>query len=96
MTVETGWLIEEEAGDGIIHWIALAENIWRRGWYDASESKFPTPVERVKDANEALRFARRQDAEAFADLFQRYLLCPKVTERAWPALSPPQATGSEK
>jgi hypothetical protein len=79
---ETGWLIEEDAG-GVIHWIALAENIWQRGWY-ASEGKSPMPVERVKDANDALRFARKQDAEAFADLFQRYLLCPKVTEHCWP------------
>lgn len=87
---ETGWLIEEEAG-GVIHWIALANFAWpltkikqvgSRRDYDAE--RYMSPVQRVKDSNDALRFARKVDAEAFIQLFDRFLLCPKATEHCWP------------
>lgn len=85
---ETGWLIEENAS-GVIHWIALVENVWKYGWY-ISESAQPSPVRRVKDSNDALRFARQQDAEAFIKLFDRFLLCATPTEHEWPRASPQQ------
>lgn len=80
MTEKGGWLIEEDAG-GDIHWIALTDNIWKYGWHlPVLDRDQPSPVKRVKDANEAFRFARQQDAQAFISLFDRFLLCPKVTE----------------
>lgn len=92
---ETGWLIEEDAG-GFIHWIALAEDAWPRtevkdrrigARTSRSFERYLSPVRRVKDANEALRFARKQDAEAFIKLFDRFLLCPVATEHCWPEVA---------
>lgn len=92
-TDATGWLIEEDAG-GVIHWIALAEDAWprtevkdRRLGARSSRSfeRYLSPVQRVKDANDALRFARKEDAEAFIKLFDRFLLCPVAAEHCWPA-----------
>jgi hypothetical protein len=82
---ETGWLIEENAG-GVIQWIALRDNVWQRGWY-ISETAQPSPVRRVKDSNDALRFSRWRDANAFVSLFKRFLLAPNVTEHCWPAIA---------
>ena len=87
---ETGWLIEEDGP----HWIALAKDSWPRWKYSTRRSRYDsdldlemreylTPIRRVKDANEAIRFARKQDAEAFLTLFSRYLLLAKVTEHAF-------------
>jgi hypothetical protein len=102
---ESGWLIEEDAG-GFVHWIALAEDAWprtevrdRRLGARTSRmfERYMSPVVRVKDANDALRFARRQDAEAFIKLFDRFLLCPVATEHEWPAaLSRARATVGNK
>jgi hypothetical protein len=87
---ETGWLVEEDAG-GVIHWIALANFAWpltkiskvgSQRDYDAE--RYMSPVQRVKDSNDALRFARKVDADAFIQLFDRFLLCPKATEHCWP------------
>ena len=87
---ESGWLVEEEAG-GIIHWIALANFVWpltkfsnTRGRRDYDAERYMSPVQRVKDSNDALRFARKQDAEAFIVMFDRFLLLPKATEHCWP------------
>jgi hypothetical protein len=84
---ETGWLVEESAS-GVIHWIALAENAWPRTKENRFSRRFGfkdylSPIVRVKDANNALRFARKQDAEAFIRLFDRFLLCPIATEHCW-------------
>jgi hypothetical protein len=88
-----GWLIEE-VGAGL-HWIALSTDVWpllriRRTLALRDDDKieqYQTPIRRVKDASEALRFARREDAEAFAALFSRFLLHPRVTEHEWPTVS---------
>lgn len=90
---ESGWLIEESC-TGITHWIALAENEWPRyrvttrrarmnGDYDREITEWRNPVVRVKDAGAALRFARKEDAEAFITLFAKFLLHPKATEHQW-------------
>lgn len=92
---ETGWLIEEDAG-GFVHWIALAEDQWprynletRRSRRNADDDviieRYKSPVRRVKDANEALRFARKEDADAAIKLFDKFLLHAKAAEHAWPA-----------
>ena len=89
---EVGWLIEEDAR-GITHWIALAKGQWPRTTSSTRPYvRYQSPVERVKDANLALRFARKEDAEAFIELFDRFLLNPEATEHCWPAL---RAQGSK-
>lgn len=101
LAVERGWLIEEDAV-GFCHWIALEMDSWPRRDVRLARNKsfereeYRTPVRRVKDASEALRFARREDAEAFIKLFDRFLLAAKATEHEWPAafeqsLRPPPA-----
>jgi len=89
---ETGWLIEEDAG-GFTHWIALADIQWprsRREYFNEEyeNRKYLSHVTRVKDANLALRFARRADAEQFIKLFERFLLHAKATEHMWPSATP--------
>lgn len=94
--LETGWLVEENVG-GFIHWIALSIDEWPRvkittrrarmnADFDIEETRYLTPVIRVKDANAALRFARKEDAEAFIRLFDRFLLHPVATEHQWATL----------
>jgi hypothetical protein len=85
--VDAGWLVEEEFGD-IIHWIALSQDKWplfktrlRRERLEMDQ--YISPVLRVKDAAKALRFARKEDAEAFIALFDRFLLHAKATEHIW-------------
>lgn len=88
-----GWLVEENVGLPI-HWIALETDNWPRTKisriredYDVVE--YQSPVRRVKDAGEALRFSRKQDAEAFIALFGKFLLHPVATQHQWAAaLSP--------
>lgn len=94
---EVGWLIEEDAR-GITHWIALAKGQWprtTRSTHPYVSDRYQTPVERVKDANLALRFARKEDAEAFIELFDRFLLNPEATEHCWPALRAQTPSGSK-
>jgi hypothetical protein len=83
---ETGWLIEERFGD-ITHWIALTEDKWPMTKPRAGGriDQYRSPVRRSKDANDAIRFARQGDAEAFIRLFDRFLLHPVATEHMWPA-----------
>ena len=92
---ETGWLVEEDYGGGF-HWITLPEYAWptretevvsRYDDYEVERHKWRNPIVRVKDAGQALRFARKQDAEAFIKMFDRFLLSPVATEHEWP--SPP-------
>jgi hypothetical protein len=87
---EAGWLVEEDCG-GFVHWIALTPDQWPRYadlpvWRGrkADLGEYRTPVRRVKDANEALRFARKDDADEFIRLFGRFLLHAKATEHCWP------------
>jgi hypothetical protein len=96
---ETGWLIEENA-TGVIYWVALAEDAWPR----TKENRFSrrlgfedylSPVVRVKDANDALRFARKQDAEAFMGLFRIFLLAPIATEHLFLASVDTLLTGGD-
>jgi len=92
---ETGWLIEENAG-GYIHWIALVKDQWphtkvtrRRDRMhsdnDLEITRYLSPVMRVKDASAALRFSRKEDAEALMELFSKFLLHPAATEHIWSA-----------
>lgn len=86
--VETGWLIEENS-DFAPHWIALSKEPWpsikvrQRLGREHEVEKYKTPVVRVKDSNAALRFARKEDAEAFMAMFDRFLLLPVATEHQW-------------
>lgn len=92
-----GWLIEEGVGPMGIHWIGLSTGAWpllkvRRIVRDGDEiEQYQTPIRRVKDAGDALRFSRREDAEAFANLFSRFLLHPRITEHQWPAIEAAEA-----
>ena len=63
--VETGWLIEEDAGV-CLHWIALADLVWPKrevtvrrdrlsSNYDIETTEWQSPIVRVKDASKALR-----------------------------------------
>lgn len=80
-----------------IHWIGLSTGAWpllkvRRIVRDGDEiEQYQTPIRRVKDAGDALRFSRREDAEAFANLFSRFLLHPRITEHQWPAIEAAEA-----
>ena len=94
--ISRGWLVEEPFGPHI-RWIALAEKSWPRvkptyrygsttGKVIAEVAEYLTPVVRVKDANQAIRFARKEDAEAFIRLFDRFLLAATATEHEWHSL----------
>lgn len=84
-----GWLIElpfTAQGGGQLCYVALSDGpfplvrlIGRRKTVEQIESPFTfTP-----DSNAALRFARREDAEAFMAKFDRFILHGLVTEHAW-------------
>src|SRR5207237_4031619 len=87
---ETSWLIEENS-DFSPHWITLSQEPWplikvqHRLGNKFELEKYQTPIARVKDAGAALRFARKQDAEAFVAMFDKFLLHPVATEHSWPA-----------
>jgi hypothetical protein len=88
MTDETGWLIETKFGPHT-HWLKLDGEPWPRydvSAYDGDElRKYAIPFNFTKDASEALRFARKEDAEAVMAMFQRFLIDPVATEHQWPA-----------
>ena len=78
--IARGWLVEEPFGPHI-HWIALAEKSWPRvkptyryssttGDVIAEVVEYLTPIVRVKDASEALRFAHDNGVK---------LVCPAKT-----------------
>ena len=83
---ETGWLIEEQFGSDT-HWIALSDG--SQGWTNLADFddqiliKNDSPFRRTKDSNEALRFARKADAEAMIAKFDIHLLHPVATEHMW-------------
>lgn len=91
LTEETGWLIEDRSpGDHSLYMklgddpIQCVDGNERRG---RIFGKFLSPLGFTKVAGEALRFARKEDAEAFVRVFKRFMLAPEVTEHSWPALS---------
>lgn len=64
---KTGWLIESNHVDGTPHWFALGAEFENGDW--------------TKDSVKALRFARRQDAEAYiSDIGWTSAV---ATEHAW-------------
>lgn len=92
MQEETGWLIElpftAHCG-GTLCYVALNGVSWPRF---ATKSKLKSrltvqecnsPLRFTTDSNEALRFARRQDAEAFVVQFSSFLIEPVVSEHQW-------------
>lgn len=86
MNIETGWLIEEN-GTGITQWIALAKGSWprtTRSTHPFVSERYVSMVERVRDASQAIRFARQEDADAFIALFGHFLFGPVATEHCWP------------
>lgn len=89
--VETGWLIEfpwTANGGGRLCWAALNEEkfpyfevIDRNEDYFVRKHK--SPFRLTPDSTEALRFSRKQDAEAFMAKFDLFLLHPVATEHQW-------------
>jgi hypothetical protein len=75
---ETAWLIEQDAPHGSPVWFTATGPQWRFS----------------RDANDALRFARKADAETFIHWLggNPVLSNPRATEHAWLALSPSPAT----
>ena len=66
-TPETGWLIESNHVDGTPHWFALGAEFENGEW--------------TKDSVKALRFARKQDAEAY--IYDIGWTVAVATEHAW-------------
>lgn len=97
---QTGWLIElplTAAGGGRLCWAALKDGpfpLFRTLNHseDYDFQKIDSPLRFTTDSNEALRFARKIDAERFMAKFDRYLLHAIVTEHSWSdaALRTPQ------
>ena len=89
--VERGWLIEfpwTKHSGGALQYAALAKGKWPR--YNTirrtrlvEHDEYQTPIEMVADSNDAIRFARKEDAEAFVVLFDRFLLHPVIAEHQW-------------
>lgn len=88
---ETGWLIElplTAARGGRLCWVALSDGAFplfrtlsHNEDYDFQRAE--TPLIFTPDHNAALRFARKQDAEAFMTKFDRFLVHAVATEHQW-------------
>lgn len=88
---EAGWLIEQHS-NAVIDYVATAVEEWPRlksafKSYEIELDEYLSPIRYVKDAGNALRFARREDAESFVALFRRFLLTPVIAEHAWPSIA---------
>lgn len=91
MAEETGWLIElplTQRGGGRLCWVALEEGPWPlfdtlRTNEDYDLRKCTSPLRFTPESSEALRFARKEDAEAFMRKFDRFLLHAVATEHMW-------------
>ena len=89
--VETGWLIElpwTAAGGGRLCWVALKpgrfplfKTLKHNEDYDFQ--KIESPLKFTPESNEALRFSRKVDAEAFIEKFDLYLMHAIATEHQW-------------
>ena len=82
---EIGWLIEQEFGGGWLYWSGAFDTAIRH------ERKYLT-AEMVRDPSEALRFARREDAQRALDGLLKADPCPvfryapemyRVAEHQW-------------
>lgn len=86
MSIEHGWLIEAE------------EHLPRHEWlYVMSVSVLPpftAVLDWTCDSARALRFARKQDAVAFAQLHPSICTLALITEHTWGSVS--QGTATEK
>jgi hypothetical protein len=89
VTDEAGWLIEDNSSGHTLYMAMVAD-----GRFGETKEKhigrfkfdrYESPLQFVKNANEALRFGRQEDAEAFVRVFRRFMLCPEVTGHEWPA-----------
>lgn len=101
MQDETGWLIEMKFGDGLLYW---------SGEFDPADHDFQRArliARMVRDAGEAVRFARREDAQRVLDAMIVARPCPilgrapelySVQEHMWsaPASEPPNAQGNRE
>lgn len=73
MTPEYGWLIEHNEYAGGHRWLRAV--VWRNG--DTSPT---TTLEFTTDACVALRFARKEDADAFIYLHPKHTLNCRATD----------------
>ncbi len=88
---EKGWLIElplTASAGGRLCWVALEDGpfpLFRtlNHCEDYDFQKIASPLRFTPESNEALRFARKVDAENFMAKFDRYLLHAIVIEHAW-------------
>lgn len=87
---ESGWLIEDNSNGIHTLYMAMSDGGFgptkRKSIGTFKFDQYETPLMFVKDANEALRFGRQEDAEAFVRVFKRFMLVPKVREHCWPAM----------
>ena len=88
---ETGWLIElplTGKNGGRLCWVTLEDKrldrfrTVREGEdYEFQRREFP--LKYTPDSNQALRFARKEDAELFMRVFDYFLLHAVATEHKW-------------
>jgi hypothetical protein len=94
---DRGWLIEENFGP-VIHYIGLQDphDHWRKlsedGRNTNGRSALVGIIRFCKDANDAIRFARAQDAQQLVDALGRLLTEPRICEHEWPVSTEPAPT----
>lgn len=89
---EYGWLVEHPFGPHV-HYVGIRDPHpqWRkseakdRSWSPIGRHALTGLLEFHKDASKALRFARKQDAEAFIAAFPNLLNDASAAEHQWPA-----------
>lgn len=75
MAREIGWLIERTGARGAAEWLRVL--------LYPSSTHIGTSVVWADDANLSLRFARREDAEAFMALNPSLCVLARATEHVW-------------
>ena len=93
MHTEYGWLIEMPITarcGGRLQYVALSDGTWPRlatlpvcSGKRAQILEYVSPLEFTPDSNEALRFARKEDGEAFLRKFGHFILQGVVCEHGW-------------
>jgi len=89
--VETGWLIElpwTASSGGRLCWVAFGDQ--KLPYFEVIDRnddylirKHKTPLRFTSESNEAIRFARKEDAEAFMRVFDMFLMHAVATEHQW-------------
>jgi hypothetical protein len=94
---ERGWLIETDFGPHI-HYIGLHDphDYWReqteKGGRTNGRAALVGLIRFCRDASDAIRFARPQDAQQLVDALGRLLTEPRICEHEWPVSTEPAPT----